>query len=585
MSVSQQIADTLQDQFVSSFSDPCNPDIIIPPESQPSNIISDISFNREDFISAIDDINGNSSGPDYSVPAIVLKKCKNELVKPLQLLWSKSFSTGVVPSYYKKQIIAPVFKKGSRASAKNYRPISLTAHEVKIFERIVKKKVIAFLEEKCLLAPNQHGFRQGRSCLTQLLKQQYEILTNLLEGNETDAIFLDFAKAFDKVDHKILYRKLANIGISGNLLKWIENFLVDRKQLVSVDGFLSYIADVLSGVPQGTVLGPLLFLIYVNDMPQCITRSNISSFADDTRVCKAISSIQDCKYLQEDLNNITHWSKINNMELHENKFVYINYNVRSSKFLLANLPFFSTYFQYYTSDKALLELSDTVKDLGVTFTPNMNWSSHITNLIITAKKKAGWALSIFKDRSPYVMLTLLKSLIRSLLEYACPLWVGLSLENSRALEAIQRSFTDKICCPPNVNNYWERLKYLKIMSLQRRRERYVILHMWKILHGKASNDLEICFAENLRFGTVAIIPPLNIHSSQRSKTLFDSSFPVLGPSLWNRIPKNVRTVDSLIAFKAKLDEYLQTIPDNPPVSGYSAQNNNSLIEWCPSFVQ
>ena len=179
------------------------------------------------------------------------------MVKPLQLLWNESFSTGVVPSYYKKQIIAPVFKKGSHASVKNYRPISLTAHEVKIFERIVKKKVIAFLEDNCLLAPNQHGFRQGRSCLTQLLKQQYEILTNLLEGNETDAIFLDFAKAFDKVDHKILYRKLANIGISGNL-KWIKKFLVDRKQIVSVDGFQSYIADVLVGFPKVQSWGPAI---------------------------------------------------------------------------------------------------------------------------------------------------------------------------------------------------------------------------------------------------------------------------------------------------------------------------------------
>ena len=125
------------------------------------------------------------------------------------------------------------------------------------------------------------------------------------------------------------------------------------------------------------------------------------------------------------------------------------------------------------------------------------------------------------------MLTLLKSLNRSLLEFACPVWVGLS----RVLEAIQRSFTDKIDCPANVCNYWERLNYLKIMSLQRRRERYVILHMWKILNGKVSNALGITFSENMRFQTVAKVSPLNIRSSMRSKTLFDSPFSVLGPSL------------------------------------------------------
>ena len=133
---------------------------------------------------------------------------------------------------------------------------------------------------------------------------------------------MDFAKVFDKVDHKILHRKLENIGISGNLLNWIKSFLSGRKQTVSVDGFLSYIAEVISGVPQGTVLGPLLFLIYVNDMHECVAHSKISSFADDTRVCRAISFSDDCRSLQSDLDNITLWSSNNNMQLHE-KNIYI----------------------------------------------------------------------------------------------------------------------------------------------------------------------------------------------------------------------------------------------------------------------
>ena len=319
-------------------------------------------------------------------------------------------------------------------------------------------------------------------------------------------------------------------------------------------------------------------------MHECIGHCKVSSFADDTRISKAISYTNDCESLQTDLNNITLWSKNNNMMLHEDKFVYMNYNIRSRMNLLAKMLFFSKNFQYVTSKGEILEPSTSVKDLGVTFSSDMSWSCHIPNLIKAAKKKTGWVLSIFKDRSPFAMLTLFKSLIRSLLEFACPVWAGLSMENLHALESIQRSFTNKIDCPENVNNYWERLQFLKIMSLQRRRERYCILHMWKIRNGKTSNDLGINFSENLRFGTVANVPPLVVQSSMRSKTLFDSSFSVFGPSLWNRIPKYVRNIDSLTDFKVKLDTFLQTIQDQPPVDGYVSQNNNSLMDWCPSLA-
>ena len=316
-------------------------------------------------------------------------------------------------------------------------------------------------------------------------------------------------------------------------------------------------------------------------MEDSVSHSNASSFADDTRLCKSISTSEDCKYLQSDLNDIIQWSKSNNMQLHEHKFVYMNYNARPKHFTLANLPFYGDSFKYDISDNACLEVSELVNDLGVTFSSNMDWSSHILNIAKAAKRKAGWALSVFKDRSPFVMLTLYKSLIRSKLEYACPLWTGMSLENCRLLEAIQRSFTNKINCPSGVNDYWERLAYLNMMSLQRRRERYVIIHMFKILNFTVCNDVGISFHDHPRLGLLADLPSLRMHSSLKAKTLFDSSFSVLGPKLWNRVPRRVKESQTLISFKTKLDEYLKTIPDQPPVQGYVCQNNNSLIDWCP----
>ena len=262
-----------------------------------------ITFTTNDILKAIDEIDTNSSCPDFSTPAIVLKKCKHALCRPLYTMWKKSLDCGVVPTLYKQQLVTPVHKKGSRSHSSNYRPISLTAHEIKIFERVLRTKMVDFLEENQLLTCKQHGFRKGKSCLTQLLKQYDTILSNLLAQNETDVIYLDFACAFDKVDYPILMKKLSNIGISGKLFDWLLNFLSDRCQTVVVDGVMSYLALVVSGVPQGTVLGPLLFLIYLNDISDCLQFSEISCFADDSRIFKSISTCADSQLLQLTMYN------------------------------------------------------------------------------------------------------------------------------------------------------------------------------------------------------------------------------------------------------------------------------------------
>ena len=575
----KDIADSLQDQFCSVFSNPNNPAKEVPSTQTPNASLSDISFRVEDIIEAIDKVDENASCPDFSIPAIVLKTCKHSLSKPLFIMWQDSLNCGIVPAHYKQQLVTPVHKNGSRSLPPNYRPVSLTAHEIKIFERVIHKRMVKFMDENLLLSCRQHGFRKGRSCLTQLLKQYDEILTNLLALNETDVIYLDFAKAFDKVDHEILLKKLTNIGITGKLLDWLESFLSDRNQTVVVDGVLSYLTSVLSGVPQGTVLGPLLFLIYVNDISNCIQFSKISCFADDARILKSISTSSDSSLLQQDLYAVSRWSKANNMELNDDKFVYLNFNSRPNNFLLANLPFYKENLYYTTPSGKVLESSSDVSDLGVTFSDNFDWSLHVSSIVQKAKKKAGWALSVFSNRSPQVMVTLYKSMIRSLLEYACPVWCGLSLQNLRDLESIQRSFTNKVICPAYVSDYWERLQYLKLRSLQRRRERYIILHLWKILNNQVSNDLNIQFYESLRYGPQAHVPSLISRSSLKAQTLYDSSLAVAGTKLWNMIPKSVKLCSSLNSFKANLDLFLNGFPDRPPVSGYVVQNNNSLLEW------
>ena len=582
---SKQIADTLQEQFVSTFSDPLNPDKKVPPNTNtsPGQSLAGFKLSLDDIVSAIDEININSSGPDFSIPAPVLKNCKNDLAVPLLAMWTESLKCGLVPSFYKKQVIAPVFKKGSRANAENYRPISLTAHEVKVFERVLRNRIVDYLEANSLLSCKQHGFRKGKSCLTQLLNHYDKILSSLLRNDGTDTIFLDFSKAFDKVDHQILLQKVKNLGICGSVYAWIEDFLKNREQMVAIGGAYSFLAAVVSGVPQGTVLGPILFLIYVNDI-DCVKHSSIGCFADDTRISKQISCTSDSALLQEDLDRVVEWAKDNNMKLHPDKFVFVNFNCRSTRsLLLSHLPFYNETICYLSSDK-VLETSNSVKDLGVTFTPELNWTTHVCTIVKSAKKKAGWALSCFRDRSPCTMLTLYKSLIRSLLEYNCPLWNGLSLHEVRDLEAVQRSFTSKIKCPPHVQNYWDRLQFLHLMSLQRRRERYMVIFMWKIAYKKVSNDLNVTFYQNSRMGICAKVPKI-MAAQSKAQSLYDMSFAVKGPQLWNIILKDIKSIDKLEHFKIKLDKFLNSFPDKPPIAGYAIQNYNSLLEWRSAGVR
>ena len=217
-----EIADILQKQFSSVYSDPNSP-LIKNPDFTPAS--PEMVLEEEDFIigdsdvmDAIDQINANSScGPD-GIPAILLKKCKSQLCKPIRLIWTESFQTGIVPKYYKTSYVTPLFKKGNRVEASNYRPISLTSHIIKIYERILRQKIVYYLEANNLLCHNQHGFRSGRSCLTQLLSHFDDILNGFTNNVDTDSIYLDYAKAFDKVDHNLLLSKLRLYGFNPKLV-------------------------------------------------------------------------------------------------------------------------------------------------------------------------------------------------------------------------------------------------------------------------------------------------------------------------------------------------------------------------------
>ena len=223
---------------------------------------------------------------------------------PLARIWRKSLESGEILPACKTATITPIHKGKSRAADKNYRPVALTSHLIKVFEKVIRKWIVSYMERRILFNNSQHGFHGGRSCLSQLLTHFDHITSELEKGYGVDVIYLDFAKAFDKVDHGITLQKLKALGIHGNLGRWIFTFLTNRTQAVIVDGRRSMPKPVISGVPQGSVLGPLLFLVLIGDIDQNVATAFLSSFADDTRVGNKISNMSDATRLQDDLSAV-----------------------------------------------------------------------------------------------------------------------------------------------------------------------------------------------------------------------------------------------------------------------------------------
>ena len=360
-----QMANMLAEQYSSVFSTPkeelTEADDIFPEceggDTAGRPKLADIKFSAEDIARAIGEVSSTAAAGPERYPAMLLKQCRTALSKPLYIMWRKSLDTGDIPLILKTANVVPVHKGGSRGIPKNYRPIALTSHLIKVFEKVLRNHVVAYMERHGLFNPSQHGFRLGRSCLSQLIAHYDHILELLANGVNVDVVYIDFAKAFDKVDFMVTLKKLKGLGISGKVGKWIHSFLTNRSQVVLVRNARSQPMAVKSGVPQGSVLGPLLFLVLIGDIDQGIARAFLSSFADDTRIGSQIASEGDSLALQADLNAVYSWTTENNMELNGDKFECLRYGTNQE---LQN----ST--SYKSNSGSTIQEKDYVKDLGIT---------------------------------------------------------------------------------------------------------------------------------------------------------------------------------------------------------------------------
>ena len=569
----------LREQYNSVFSLPRTNTLIEDPISFFSEdlvhrhpCLTDIEVTVEDIERAIQELKHNAAaGPD-GVPAILLRKCSQALARPIYRLWQCSLDSGVVPDTLKAAKICPIYKGGDRSLAKNYRPVALTSHLVKIMEKCARNKIMDYLETNNLYSVGQHGFRKGRSCLSKLLSHYDWVLQNLAEGRNVDVVFLDFAKAFDKVDHGILLRRVKELGITGKLGRWMHSFLTGRVQTVVVDGHKSEEAPMISGVPQGSVLGPLLFLIYMGDIGIDVGDSVLTSFADDTSVSRAVTTTVDVMQLQQDLDTVYSWATASNMRFNEEKFELLRHG--TSQVLKE-----TTSLQTERGQEIIPK--QHVKCLGVHISEDCSFHHHITETIIRAKGMAAWVLRTFATRETEVMLTLWKVLVQPILDYCSQLWSPHKRGDTQRLEEVPRSFTRQIWGLKDAS-YWERLKILGLYSQQRRRDRYRAIYIWKVLEQQVPDPSALALQpyNNERTGRKCVRRSLPPSAPPRIKTLLASSLTHDGPRTFNALPREVRDITgcSVDRFKAGLDRFLSTVPDEPAVPGYTAscRSSNSL---------
>ena len=528
--------------FASSFASVFTVGTPVNPASQQvyNGTLSHLEITSEHVRLALAALDSNSAmGPDNLHPHL-LKQCAAELAYPLQIIFSRSLQEGRLPECWKSSLVIPIFKKGSRSDPLNYRPISLTSVVCKTMERLVCAQLRSYLEDNSLLNSNQFGFRTGRGTIDQLLLAYNTVSINTDLGGITDVILFDFSKAFDVVCHGLMIEKLKSIGLQDNLLDWICSFLQGRQMRVCVRRSESLPRPVTSGVPQGSVLGPLLFLIYIDSIASQLT-SEYKIFADDLKLYACVnlplgSTPSSTALVQRDINTLQATAASWCLKINPNKCAVLRFT----------RPRANSLSPAYFLDGLQIPHVESHRDLGVTVDSDLKFHEHIRTVV---HKASGLAQSFLKSsvcRSPSFMLFLFTTHIRPIIEYCSCLWHTGYVDDLRALERIQRRWTKRINGLETLS-YADRLHALDLYSVHGRLLRADLIQYWKIFNGKSCivpDDLFVRPPQTRTRGHRHRIFPTVINTDVRKRF-----FSVRCIAVWNSLPDNVVCAPTLTSFK------------------------------------
>ena len=485
---------------------------------------------------------GKSAGPD-GIHSRVVVETQEQLVGPLTIIFNKSLSEGVVPDSWKEAEVVPIFKKGKRDDPGNYRPVSLTSVCGKIMEKIVRKEIVDHLERNEVISDVQHGFVQGKSCQTQLLTVIEEWTKWMEERKPFDCLYFDYRKAFDSVPHMRLMRKIESCGITGQVQRWIKSFLQGRRQRVRVGEAVSGWKKVTSGIPQGSVLGPTLFVLFINDLPQ-VVESRVALFADDTKVFREIQPDEDREKLQQDIDELLIWSKKWQLPFNESKCKVMHYGKTNRKA------------DYNLGGVQIVEVSEE-KDLGVTFDQQLSFGTNASKVVAAANSTLGLINRHFRHIETKPFMNLYKTLVRPKVEYCMTVAQPVYKKDKEKIERVQHRATKLVLGMEN-KEYSERLAELKLPSLEYRRKRADVMQTYKIMNNIDKIDEKKFFKPCKEVRTRG--HTMRVQKTQCKSLVRRNTFSQRVVNDWNALPDAVVTSGSINQFKGRLGRWWKNDP-------------------------
>ena len=554
-------ANLFNEFFYEQFSDPSAYDINIDLTNDSNH---NINFSHHRIRKLLSLINSNKSpGPD-AIHGKILKNCAVGLSYPLSLLFKKSYDTGSIPSEWKRAQIVPVHKKGKKENIENYRPISLTSLVMKTFERIIKDEILSRTGH--LLDERQHGFLKNKSCATNLIGLCDSLAISMNEGLSTDIVYFDFAKAFDSVSHDLILKKLKlQYNIDGRLLRFIKNYLCDREQCVMIGSSKSEMKPVLSGVPQGSIIGPILFVLFINDLPQGLSPdTNCALYADDTKIWRTIHSTADEQIVQQDIVYLNNWAALNKMKFHPRKCKVMTVQNREPP-LLGVLPEMQC---SYEMGGEILDNVDVEKDLGVHINSKLNFNQHCESKISKAKQQLGmvrrtcYFVNDIKRRR-----TLYLSLVRSQFEHCSQIWRPTIKTMMQKVENFQKYCVKWILSEDQVryNSYSVYLRKCKELNLMPMNKLFdlndlVLFHkiVYELIPSKLPNYLSFFSGQtrlrSCRLDSLCIVN--NLQLSKFNETILRKSFFFRVHTKWNDLPLEIRQITDTPSFKLAVQKHM-----------------------------
>lgn len=457
------------------------------PRAVPSDVqLETVNFTPNNVFAVMRNLKpGGSCGPD-GFPPQLFKKLAGSLAEPLSLMYSSFMSVGQMPRAWAHAIVTPIYKSGSASSVSNYRPISLTCVAGKIMERVVVSSMLSYLRLNHVITKQQHGFLQGRSTSTNLLETINDWTLSINDRKSVAVAYIDFAKAFDTVCRSKLLSKLAAYGVSGQLLHWIESFLSGRSQQTRVGHSLSDVTSLSSGIVQGSVLGPILFVLFINDIVRLFSDEHCTCklYADDLKLFTEFQTDADCDVLQRKLNDIYEWSNKWQLTISYKKcnVMYVGKHARPTTIMHIN--------------GNCLAVMDEVRDLGVIIDPDLSFHSHINKMVARAFIRSKLIHKCFVSRHVPVLMRAFTVYVRPLVEYATCVWSPHQAGLIKKVESVQRKFTKWLPGFWNLD-YKTRLERLKLDSLELRRLRQDLIFTYKVVFGLTGGTCSDFFAHNV----------------------------------------------------------------------------------------